>query len=502
MATPPLAVIDIGSNSGRVAVLAQTDGGHLEMLSDARTSLHLIDDVAASGRLSEEAIERVVRTVRDFLCIAATARADRTVAVATAAVREASNGDELAARLLAETGITLEIIEGGEEAQYALVGAVNGLAVEDGLLVDIGGGSLELSRFRGREAVSTWSLPLGAGRLTRGFLTSDPPRPAELRALREYVESSLREVGVPVLDPTEQLVGTGGTIRNLAKIQRAQIAYPIPRMHGYVLDRNALRRVVDLLVAVPLARRDAVAGLSRDRADTVTGGGVAVLTVMDWVQARSLMVSGQGLREGIALEHSTRLPSSAAARRASVAALVSRFTTWEEGRATRRRRITAALRDALLPQLSSELRETLDNAALILDVGRSVDYYQRWEHAAAIVVAADLRGFSHRRIALLSSTIAGAGGSRPNVRAYSPVLTAADRLPVEQLSLILAIADQLERRSDGFDGVPQVRQRERRRAVVLRLRGGCGGWQPADIARRFKRAFGRELSVEVDSSAP
>ena len=502
VATPPLAVIDIGSNSGRVAVLALTDDGHLEMLSDARTSLHLIDDVAASGRLSGEAIERVVRSVHDFLCIAATAHADRTVAVATAAVREASNGDELAERLLGETGITLEIIDGADEAHYALVGAVHGLAVEDGMLVDIGGGSLEISRFRGREAVSTWSLPLGAGRLTRGFLTSDPPRPAELRALREHVQSTLDEVGVPLLEPAEQLVGTGGTIRNLAKIQRAQITYPIPRMHGYVLDRNALRRVVDLLVAVPLARRDAIAGLSRDRADTVTGGGVAVLTVMDWIQARSLMVSGQGLREGVALEHTTRLRSSAAARRASVTALVSRFTTWEEGRATRRRRIAATLLDALVPHVDDELRDTLDHAALILDVGRSVDYYQRWEHAAAIVLAADLRGFSHRRIALLSSTIAGAGGSRPNVRAYAPVLSAADRLPVEQLSLILAIADQLERRSDGSDAVPQVRRRGRGRGVVLRLSGGCGGWQPSDIGRRFKRAFGHEISVEVDSAAP
>jgi exopolyphosphatase/guanosine-5'-triphosphate,3'-diphosphate pyrophosphatase len=475
VATPPLAVIDIGSNSGRVAVLSLTDDGHLEMLSDARTSLHLIDDVAADGRLSAGAIERVVRTVRDYLCIAATARAERTVAVATAAVREASNGNELAERLLAETGVTLEIIDGAEEAHYALVGAVHGLAVEDGMLVDIGGGSLEISRFRGREAVSTWSLPLGAGRLTNGFLTSDPPRPSELRALREHVEASLREVGVPVLEPVEQMVGTGGTIRNLAKIHRARISYPIPRMHGYVLDRNDLRRVVDLLVDAPFARRDAIPGLSRDRADTVTGGGLAVLTVMDWIQARSVTVSGQGLREGVALEHTTRLPSAAAARRASVSALVSRFTTWEEGRAARRRRIAATLLDALLPHIDEELRDTLDHAALILDVGRSVDYYQRWEHAAAIVVAADLRGFSHRRIALLAITVAGAGASRPNVRAYAPVLSSDDRRPVEQLSVILALADQIERRAADSDGVPLVSMRDRRGPVVLRLTS-CDGW--------------------------
>jgi len=493
--TPPLAVIDIGSNSGRVAVLALTDQGHLEMLSDGRTSLALIDDVAAEGRLTPEAIDRVVRTVRDFLCIARTARATRTVAVATAAVREASNAAELAERLRVETGVELAVIDGATEAQYALVGAVHGLSVEDGMLVDIGGGSVEISRFRSREAVSTWSLPLGAGRLTRNFLASDPPRPAEVRALRDHVESSLAEIELPTLDPTEQLVGTGGTIRNLAKVHRAHTTYPIPRMHGYVLDRGDVRDVVDLLVAAPLERRMDVGGLSRDRADTVTGGGLAVLTVMDTVQARTLMVSGRGLREGVALAHTRRVPSAGAARRASVAALVARFSTWEAGRATRRRRVAAALLDAMLPHADHELKDTLDQAALILDVGRSVDYYHRWEHAAAIVVAADLRGFSHRRIALLSSTIAGAGGGRPSIRGYTPLLSSGDRRPVEQLSVILAIADQIERRSAGADTVPQVRQRERRRTVVLRL-DGCDAWQPSDLGRRFRRAFGRDLEVE------
>lgn len=500
MATPPLAVIDIGSNSGRVAVLSLTDDGHLEMLSDARTSLHLIRDVTADGRLSEAAIERVVRTVRDYLCIAETARAERTVAVATAAVREAANRAELAARVEAETGVVLDIIDGAAEAHYALVGAVHGLAVEDGMLVDIGGGSLEISRFRGREAVTTWSLPLGAARVTRAFLTSDPPRTSEVKALRDHVASSLREVGVPLLEPAEQLVGTGGTIRNLAKIHRAQISYPIPRMHGYVLERDDLRRVVDLLVEAPVERRDAIPGLSRDRADSVPGGGLAVLTVLDAIQARRITVSGQGLREGVALAHTTVVPTAAAARRASVSALVSRFSTWEDGRAGRRRRIAATLLDALLPHVDSELRDTLDHAALILDVGRSVDYYQRWEHAAAIVVAADLRGFSHRRIALLASTIAGAGSGRPHPRAYAPVLSRTDRRPVEQLSVLLAIADQLERRTTGTDGIPQVRHRDRRRTVVLRLRG-CDGWQPTDLARRFQRAFGRALSVDVSEPA-
>jgi exopolyphosphatase / guanosine-5'-triphosphate,3'-diphosphate pyrophosphatase len=495
VSTATIAVIDVGSNSGRVAVLAPTGDGHLEMLSDARTSLHLIDDVAARGRLSAEAMERVVRAVRDFLCIARTARAGQVVAVGTAAVREAGNGAELVERLRRETGVVLEILDGAEEAHYALVGAVHGLAVEDGLLVDIGGGSLELSLFRAREAVGTWSLPLGAGRLTGRFLASDPPKHGEVRALREHVEATLDEVGAPVLEPTDQMVGTGGTIRNLAKVHRAGTAYPIPRMHGYTLDRDDVRHTVDRLAAASSSRRVAIPGLSRDRADTITGGGLAVLTVMTHVEARSLMVSGQGLREGVALARTGRVPSAAAARRASVMALVSRFTTWDAERSTRRRRIAAALLDALLPHADEELRDTLDHAALLLDVGRSVDYYQRWDHAAAIVIAADLRGFSHRRIAMLAATISAGGGSRPSIRGCAPLLSARDRKPIEQLAVILELADQVERRSAGDGRVPVVRMREGRGTVVVRL-DGCDGWQPNDSARRFRRAFGRTLTAE------
>jgi exopolyphosphatase / guanosine-5'-triphosphate,3'-diphosphate pyrophosphatase len=490
----PLAVVDIGSNSGRVIVVRLGAGGHLEILSDARTSLRLIRDIGASGRLGAVAEERTLTALQDFQAVAAGAGADRIIAVATAAVREAANCDAFVARLSAETGLEIRVIDGDEEARYAFLGAVHGLPVDSGLLVDVGGGSLEISRFRNRRALRGWTLPLGALRLTDRFLASDPPSRGEVGRLQDHVVASLREAGITPLEDGEAMVGTGGTIRNLAKAHRAAISYPVPRLHGYVLTRRGLRDVGQRVLGRTLGRRTAIPGLSADRADSIAGGALVVQAVMDELVAPELVVSGQGLREGIAFEElSRRLPSTGAVREASMSALAARFTTWDPKRAERRCRLAARLLDLLAPEAGDEMRETLDHAATILDAGRSVDYYNRWQHAADIVVAADLRGFSHRSIALLAAVIARGGRDRVSLSPYSSLLDPSDRALVDRAAVVLALADEVERRM--APGVsPKVERRDRRRAVELTV-PIPHAWQAVDVAARFHRVFGRRLEV-------
>lgn len=490
----PLAVVDIGSNSGRVIVVRLGRGGHLEILSDARSSLRLIRDVGVNGKLGAQAEERTLDALQDFIAVAGGAGAKRIVAVATAAVREAANGAAFISRLEAATGLRIRVIDGDDEARYAFLGAVHGLPVDSGLLVDVGGGSLEISRFRDRRPLRGWTLPLGALRLTDQFLLSDPPTRTETGRLQDHVVSTLRGAGLSPLDAGEAMVGTGGTIRNLAKAQRASVTYPVPRLHGYVLTRRGLRDVTQRVIVRSVGRRTTIAGLSADRADSIAGGALVVQAVMDELGASDLVVSGQGLREGIAFEElSRRLPSTAAVREASLAALAARFTTWDAGRAERRGRLAAQLFDLLSPEAGDEMRETVDHAAAILDAGRSVDYYNRWQHAADIVVAADLRGYSHRDIVLLAAVIARAGRDRVSLSPYSALLDAHDRLMVDQAALVLALADEVERRM-APGAAPVVERRDRRRAVVLSL-PIPHAWQAADVADRFHRVFGQRLEV-------
>src|SRR5262249_15033832 len=157
----PVAVIDIGSNSGRVMVFQRDGAGHLRLLAGSRAPLRLVHDVDARQQLTEETMARTMEALRDFQAIATSAGARRIVAVATAAMRDASNGLLFARRVQRELGIRITIIGGVVEARLGFNGAVRGLAVSNGLLFDVGGGSMQVTRFAQRRLRQAVSLPFG-----------------------------------------------------------------------------------------------------------------------------------------------------------------------------------------------------------------------------------------------------------------------------------------------------------------------------------------------------
>lgn len=499
-APQPLAVIDIGSNSGRIIVVRLTADGHLEVLSDARVALRLMRDIDVAGRLGPEALERTAAALHDFIAVAAGSGARRTIALATAAVREARNGPEFVRQLEARTGLDILVVSGDEEARLAFAGAVNGLPIENGVLVDIGGGSLELAHFRERRAERSWTLPLGALRLTDRFLASDPPKQSEIAALQEHVAEMLADAGVAGLAGDERLAGTGGTIRNLAKMHRATVVYPIPRLHGYTIGRKPLRELVSRIVGRRYSRRTTLPGLSTDRADSIAGGALVVQAALEALGAPDITVSGQGLREGVAYEELIdRMPPTREVRRASVDAIACRFSTWDRERARRRTEIALALWDEMRPN-GDEGREVLEHAATMLDVGRSVDYYRRWEHAAEIIVSADLHGFSHRAIAMMAALIVRAGNRRLGLDTYSTLIDGRDRRNIGRGAVLLAVADEVERRIPKGRAV-SVHPYRTDDSVVLVL-PVPHDWEPAELSSRFQRVFGRELSIEPGDIPP
>jgi exopolyphosphatase/guanosine-5'-triphosphate,3'-diphosphate pyrophosphatase len=491
----PLAVVDVGSNSGRVVVLQLGPEGHLELLADGRSPLRLARDVVRGSRLSAAAIQRTIGALRDFRAIATGAGTKKIVAVATSAVRGASNAAQLIDRIREETGLEVHLIEGEVEARCAFLGALAGLPQEHGWVVDIGGGSVELTQFRNREAKHTATFPLGALTMSDRFLSSDPPDPDDIRDLCDFVRSSLSEAEIPVMESDEQLIGTGGTIRNIAKIDHRSRAYPIPRLHGFVVTRRRVEELADMLARKRASRRASVRGLNRDRADSIVGGALVAMSVMEVLEAPSVVVSGQGLREGIVYESlGIPIPSPDEARAASVRALVSRFATWDADRAARRTAIAARLHDALDPEAGPRWRERIEHAATLLDIGRSIDFYERFRHAADIIVASDLAGFTHRKLALLAAVVRQGGDASMNVRQYGPLVGAQDAVPVARASAILELADEIEHRSRP-DQIGSIVVREVRRTFVVTA-PLFDAYRQDVLASRIQQAFARRLAFE------
>ncbi|HVF07473.1 MAG TPA: Ppx/GppA phosphatase family protein [Actinomycetota bacterium] len=495
----PFAVIDIGSNSGRMIVFRLRQGEHLDVLEDARAPLRLARELKGSRELGSDAIERTLEALRDFVAIARGAGASQMIAVATSAVREATDGHELIDRAQ-RLGVPLQTIDGDQEAGLGFFGAVHDLPVTSGLTFDVGGGSAEVSSFQDRRLVRSWSMPLGSLRVSDAFLTSDPPHEDELHDLRKSVKAALAEAGITELGRNEHLVGIGGTVRNLAKVDLRRTDHPLPLLHGYRITQRQLTALIEDLAARTMKRRARVPGLNPDRADTIVGGALVIQGIAKHVGATEIVVSSRGLREGLALATSgAAAPSPTWVRSISVATLAARFRTWNAPAAERRTSLAAELLAELDPTAPGRLREMLAHAATLLDIGRAIDYYDRFQHAANIVVAADLAGFSHADLGVLTAILRQADDDT-RLGPYARLVPDGDRPAVVRAATVLTLADELNRRiapgasapisgnwmSKGFELVAPV----------------PGGWRPRGVARRFRTVFGRDLLVVVNDSTP
>jgi exopolyphosphatase / guanosine-5'-triphosphate,3'-diphosphate pyrophosphatase len=474
--------------------------GEVRILASARRQLGLVREVDRGRRLSSKAIASTLRTLAEFRSVIRAHGARRVVAVATAAVRDANNGHELINRARAELGMRIELIDWGKEALYGCIGGVRGLPVNDGIMFDLGGGSVQIVEFQDRRPGTARSLPLGSLRLSQAFIRHDPPSKREIRELSNYVQRTLKEAGLRRLTNGKVVVGVGGSIRNLAKVDARLNAYPIDRVHGYTLSRERLDRVVEFLCRKPIRSAAKIAGLSRDREDSIIGGALAIQAIADRVGAQEVIVSGQGVREG--LVHSllkNELPPLEEVRETAIAGLAARFSTWNADYAKRRQVIASRLLSSLVPHAHAEIEMALKDAALLLDIGRSVDFFDRYKHAASMVINTELDGFSHHNILLLSTVLSDAHDEDAGLLAYASFLTDVEHSDIRRASMLLRIADDMlqhssQRNAGGFDC--RVGRDE------IQIVGGFDGWIPRGVGARFERLFDRRLTVKSPRRRP
>ena len=222
----------------------------------------------------------------------------RVVAVATAAVREATNRERLLGALRRDDGLHVRVLSAQEEARLGAEAALDGIPLKQGLVVDLGGASLQISRVRAGRVASTASVPLGAVRLSRRFLTHDPPTARELRAVRSEIRAHLAVL--PAGGRGGVMVGVGGTVRALAAIHLAT-RHSRKSRHGLRLRQSHVTAIREMLETLSRRQRVRVRGLKADRVDLILAGAMVIEDVMIFGGYLTLVVSTQGVRDGLLL---------------------------------------------------------------------------------------------------------------------------------------------------------------------------------------------------------
>jgi exopolyphosphatase/guanosine-5'-triphosphate,3'-diphosphate pyrophosphatase len=296
-----VAAIDLGTNATRLLV-ADVEDGELEEVQRRTTITKLGEGVDARRRLLPVPVARVRNTLTDYRRELEALGAERTLAVATSAVRDAENGEAFLGEIEWSYGFTTRLLTGEEEAELTLRGASGGRELPStAIVVDIGGGSTEL--ITAHERVST---ELGSVRLTERFLHSDPPTEKELDALASAARTVLSGQ-VPEGMKAQQAIGVAGTITSLAALDLGLVDYDPVRVHGHKLGDGAVKAQLERLAALPLAQRREVPGLEPERAPVIVAGAVILREVMRHLGLPAIEASERDILHGTALE-AAKLP--------------------------------------------------------------------------------------------------------------------------------------------------------------------------------------------------
>jgi exopolyphosphatase / guanosine-5'-triphosphate,3'-diphosphate pyrophosphatase len=299
-----LGVLDVGSNTVHLLVVDAYQGARPMPAFSHKTELRLADQLDDGSVLSEQGESRLRGVVEDALRIAEDKGAEELIAFATSAIREAKNGEEVLARVREQTGAQINVMTGHEEARLTFLAARRWFGWSSGrlLVIDIGGGSLEVGTGIDEEPDAVASLPLGAGRLTRDWFTSDPPSAEDVRRLRKHVRAQIaRQMGGMLRQgPPDHVVGSSKTFRQLARVAGAA-----PSGEGPYVKR-ALRHadvaaLAERLPAMSQAERARLPGVSASRVAQLPAGAIVADAILDLLDVDQLELCPWALREGVIL---------------------------------------------------------------------------------------------------------------------------------------------------------------------------------------------------------
>ncbi len=506
-----LAAIDIGTNSVHMIVVQVRPDFSFEVIDREKEMVRLGAGGLDGRRLTREAMAAALQALSKFERLARSHQVDEILAAATSATREAENGGDLLAAIENQTGIRPRIITGTEEARLIHLAAVYGVDTpKPAVVIDIGGGSVEVTLGTGGDVRFARSFKLGVLRLSERFVTSDPLSRRDERKMVKHIGGLVdRYLEHIVAAGYDRVIGTSGTILSLGTVAEALGTGVAPaEVRNLRVSAKAIRKVRKLACSLPLDQRLKMPALDPRRADLVVAGSVLLDTLLRTLAAKDITLCDLALREGLVLDfiqdnrrHIRQVEEIPDVRKRSALELAERCG-WEEAHSRQVARLALALFDGLraLHELGDREREWLEYAALLHDVGTHISYERHHRHSYYLIKNGDLRGFEPREIEIIALGARYHRRARPS-RSHDGYGELPGRLrrTVRLLGAIVRLAESLDRSRHSMIRTLDVSTSADSVGVALEARGDAEleVWAAHRQLGPLERAIGRPIHLDA-----
>lgn len=453
-----LAVIDIGTNSIHMVLAEILQDAGFKILDRFKDMTRLGNGVFSTRRLSEEAMTRALEVLKTLVTLARNKGFERIIAVATSAVREAQNGGDFVALIMEQTGLRVRVISGTEEARLIFLGVKHSIALPDGptLVVDIGGGSVELIAGNREGLIHGKSLKLGAIRLAEQFLPKAPPSEAMMHALNDAVHTHLRDaLGSFKMKKFHSLVATSGMAGNIGEVVHLrQTGRPLPQHNLATVSLKDLRSLETELARSSVKARLTIPGLDPKRVDTLLPTAVILRRLLELSDLSEITLCDKAIREGVIYDFIVRHREGLKAendipdvRRRNVIGLARRCQA-PEVHSLHVADLALSLFDQTKREhrLGQQERTWLEYAAILHDVGYLINPRQHHKHAYYLIKHSDLGGLTAEEIDVIANIARYHRRALPSLK-HEPFDCLPPRLQrvVKILASLLRLADGLDR---------------------------------------------------------
>ena len=452
-----IGIIDLGSNSARLVIVNLFADGYFMVADELKESVRLGQDMERDGFLKPQRVAETIKTLKMFRRLCDASGVTRIIAVATAAVRRAKNQRSFLDEIQASCGIKIRVLTADEEALYVYRGVINTMDVPKGIVLEIGGGATKIVYYNRRNILNHVTLPFGAVTLT-GLFSEDGLKPEEIaRKIEEFFTEQLRQVEwINDVDPDVQMIGVGGSFRNLFKISKMVHKYPLDQVHNYAMPVEDFLPVYDMIKVLNLDKKKKIKGLSAERADILPAALAIIKSFVTFFNFDKFLMSGAGLREGImfnqALPITEEKPISDVLNY-SLTTLV-KYYACDEKHVEHVVNLSIQLFKQLrvLHKFPRQYLRVLKVAATLHDCGERIKFYNHQRHSCYMILNSSLYGVSHRDIVLAAFT--ACCHKKEDINAYDwaryrDILHEEDIEIVKRLGVMLRIAESLDRTMSG-----------------------------------------------------